>query len=515
VPIIEGTQPTPTHPTGTTTTSATFTPETGALLVALVAANGLSTAASTASLSDSLGGTWTLLKRVNVFSSVNGLGGTTEVWCRDSPGTSMTVTASGWGANAGNLTVRTLIGALPAALQVGATGASTTGAAVPPTAILTPTQSDSWIYGACLDYTTNASMVANAQSSLIDQFQDATNGDTWATFKGAAGTSALSSTTYGFTNANAAYNVAVAEILAAGSAASPVVSRLNWPGRVLSPIVRGRLAAFSQALGGAAVVAGTAEGGVSALGLAATGTAVHVGNLSGTGPLGLASSGTAKKVVAQSGVCCLGAGGTGAEKKVAPAAGSSTVGLAGSSTDKKVAVERGPATLGLAGTGVDKKLAVERGTTAAGLATSGTAAKKTAESGQATVGLAGVHSGTVPRQQSGASYLGLAGAATDRKVARPVGSSPLGLASSATETKRVPGAGRSTLGLTGRHTALPIFTPILVALDNTATGGGALAGAAAASSLDEGSGGQSGTVSGSSTAASLDDGSAVAAGLLG
>jgi hypothetical protein len=221
VTITEGTQPTPTHPTGTTTTSASFTPESGALLVALVAADGLSTAATTATVTDSLGGTWTLLKRVNAFSSVNAIGGTAEVWCRDSPGTSMTVTASGWASNAGDLTVRTLIGAKPAAQQPGATGASTTGATVPPTAILTPTQIGSRIYGAALDYTTNATLTANANTTSIDQFVDATNGDTWATFKASADTAALSSTTYGYTNANAAYNVAAVEILAATTAGSP------------------------------------------------------------------------------------------------------------------------------------------------------------------------------------------------------------------------------------------------------------------------------------------------------
>jgi hypothetical protein len=218
VAITEGTQPTPTHPTGTTTTTASFTPESGALLVALVAADGATTAATTASLSDSLSGSWTLLKRVNVASSVNNVGGTAEVWCRDSPGVSMTVTASGWASNGGNLTVRTLIGAKPAAQQPGATGASTTGASVPPTATLTPTQIGSRIYGACVDYTTNATLTANGNSTSIDQFNDATNGDTWATFKSSGDTASLTSTAYGYNDPGSSeFNVAAVEILAVDS----------------------------------------------------------------------------------------------------------------------------------------------------------------------------------------------------------------------------------------------------------------------------------------------------------
>lgn len=228
--ITEGTQPAPTQPTGTTTTTGAFTPEPGALLVALVAANGLSGIATTASVTDSLGGTWTLLKRTNAFNgSAPFLGGTAEVWCRDSPGTSMTVTASGWSANGGDLTVRTLIGALPAAQQTGAT-AGTGATGVAPTVTLTPTRIGSRVYGAALDYTTNASLVVNANTTSIDQFVDSTNGDTWATFKASADTSSLSSTTYGYTNANAEYNIAAVEILAAPVGSSQPSTAFH-PGR--------------------------------------------------------------------------------------------------------------------------------------------------------------------------------------------------------------------------------------------------------------------------------------------
>lgn len=218
-------QPVPVHSTTTAGTTALFSPQAGTLLVAMFAVDGATGTAASVVVTDSTLGSWTLLKRQNTTTA--GVGGTSEVWCRylsSAPG-AMTVTGT-WsvtGQPAGNITVRSLLGA--ASSQTGATG-GTGGGTVAPTATLTPTQLGSWVYGACVDYSTSASLTANANSTLIDQFQDATNGDTWATFKGAASTSSLTSTAYGFTNANAGYNVAAAEILAASATASqplPVV----------------------------------------------------------------------------------------------------------------------------------------------------------------------------------------------------------------------------------------------------------------------------------------------------
>ena len=224
-------QPIPTHPTTTTTTTASFSPQANTLLVALLAVDGATGTATSGILTDSLSGTWTLLKRQNTTTA--GVGGSAEVWCRylsSAPG-SMTAIAT-WtatGQPGGNLTVRCLLGA--ASTQTGATG-GTGGGTVAPTATLTPTQIGSWIYGAGLDYTTSASLTANANTTRIDQFQDATNGDTWSTFKAAASTSSLTSTAYGYTNASAGYNTAAVEILAAASAA------VTPPVRVIGQAVR-------------------------------------------------------------------------------------------------------------------------------------------------------------------------------------------------------------------------------------------------------------------------------------
>ena len=214
-----GNQPAAVHTSaGTPATTASFSPQAGTLLVAMIGVNGPSGSAITATISDSLAGSWTLLKRQNTASS---MGGTAEVWCRylsSAPG-SMTVTGSWTGADTGaNLVVRNLLGA--ASTQTGAT-AGNGGASVAPSASVTPTQIGSWIYGALLDWSAATVMTANANTTIIDQFNDSTNGDTYGGLKANAATVSLSPVTYGCTNANAAYNVAFAEILPAGATADP------------------------------------------------------------------------------------------------------------------------------------------------------------------------------------------------------------------------------------------------------------------------------------------------------
>jgi hypothetical protein len=215
-----GNQPVAVHSAVKTATTAAFVPASSTLLVALVAVDGAANLATTVALSDSAGGSWSLLKRQNSIAAST-LGGSSEVWCRwcaTSPG-SITVTAS-WSTNGqpgGNLVVRSLLGA--DSTQTGATG-GTGGGSVSPAASLTPTALGSWVYGAALDYSTNATLAANANSTSIDQFLDASNGDTWATFKGKVATASLVSTSYGFTNGAAAYNLAAAEILPAAAAAT-------------------------------------------------------------------------------------------------------------------------------------------------------------------------------------------------------------------------------------------------------------------------------------------------------
>lgn len=231
MPITEdtGNQPAAAHTSSATTvTTASFSPQAGTLLVAMIATDGDVTLTTTAAITDSLSGTWTLLKRQNTHASAT-LGGTAEVWCRylsTAPG-SMTVTGT-WtsGLNGGNLVVRSLLGA--SSTQPGVT-AGNGGLSIAPTATLTPSMVGSWVYGMIIDGASNVTLTANAQTTIIDQDADATVGDTWTAFKGVAAVTALSSTTYGFTDGNSSYNIAIAEILP--TASMGYVSSSRHPGR--------------------------------------------------------------------------------------------------------------------------------------------------------------------------------------------------------------------------------------------------------------------------------------------
>ena len=219
--ISEGTQPAAVQWTGawtTAQTTASFTPESGALLIALVAADGNSPGSTTAAITDSLSGTWTLLKRQNTVAT--GVGGTAEVWCRDSPGTSMTVSVTGSGSTAtgGQLVVRTLIGALAAASQNGATNGATLATGAVQVSVTAGT--GNMIYGAAFNFDTSTAMTALANTSVVSAFSDTTNGDCWEAFKSTGDTAGTA--TYGFST-SAHGMIAAVEIKAAAGVFEPNV----------------------------------------------------------------------------------------------------------------------------------------------------------------------------------------------------------------------------------------------------------------------------------------------------
>lgn len=221
--ITEGTQPAVKTWTGVWTTAqatASFTPEAGALLVALVAGDGDGNAGVvTGTVTDSLSGSWTLLKRQNANSST--IGGTCEVWCRDSPAAAMTVSVAASGAGAtfggGQLVVRTLIGALATASQNGATAGATTVAAAVQVSVAAGTGSK--VYGAAFNYDNATVMTVLANTTIVNAFSDATNVDTWEAFKSTADTAGTA--TYGYSTTHNAM-VAAVEIKASGGAATPI-----------------------------------------------------------------------------------------------------------------------------------------------------------------------------------------------------------------------------------------------------------------------------------------------------
>jgi len=227
VPITEGTQPAAKTWTGawtTAQTTASFTPESGALLVALVSGDGAGGATpTTASVTDSLSGTWTLLKRQNTTTGT--IGGTAEVWCRDSPGSSLTVSVTGSGApaNGGQLVVRTLIGAKAAASQTGATAGATLTAAAVQASVAAGTGGK--IYGAAFNFTNSTNMTPLANTTVVSAFSDTTNGDSWEAYKSSADTAGTA--TYGYSTADDGM-IAAAEILAAPAVPAVLPAR---PGR--------------------------------------------------------------------------------------------------------------------------------------------------------------------------------------------------------------------------------------------------------------------------------------------
>lgn len=210
----DASQPGPVQITGTSGSSGPFSPP-ACLLVAVVAVDGplTNTQQNSNVVSDSGTHTWVRKTRGNTFVS-SALSGSTEVWeCQlTSPPGSITVSTAWTGANGGELVVRVLKGA--AADQSTAATNTAGGTSIAPTVAVTPTQIGSHVYGAALDWTTNAVLTPNGNTTSIGQFADATDGDTWAAWSAAADTASLVSTTFGYTNANAAYNLAAAEILA-------------------------------------------------------------------------------------------------------------------------------------------------------------------------------------------------------------------------------------------------------------------------------------------------------------
>lgn len=191
-------------------TTASFTPQAGTLLVALLSGDGSATLTTTGALTDSTGGTWSLLRRNNAVS--NNVGGTAEVWCRylsAAPG-SMTVTATGSvnSLGGGQLTVRCLMGA--SSTQPGAVnGASLGNAAAVQASVAAGTGNA--VYGAALNWTDSTAMTVLGNTTAVTAFVDTVHGDNWAAFKSSAATAGTA--TYGYSSSKQG-QLAAAEILA-------------------------------------------------------------------------------------------------------------------------------------------------------------------------------------------------------------------------------------------------------------------------------------------------------------
>lgn len=420
----------------TTVVTPTFTPSDSSLLVALVGAgNGTGGAVSLGVVSDSLGGTWTRLGSEVVSGS-----GAAEIWARDiTTGAPMTVTFDPGGAVASGLDIicKWYGGAAPRTSQPGAT--ATNGGTTSYQTSITTTTAGSMVVGSYGRASDAQTVAANANTTLYGQVNGA-SGDTAATFGAMYATTVPGTIELGFANPAAGINrVTLVEIL-------PAV----------------------------APAAGTAEIGVAALGLTASGTAVHVGLSSGPATFGIATRGTAVRVASTAGSAAVAVAATGAARKVTAQAGSCAVGLGTRGTavrrqaqtgtaafgvtstglDRKVAPQGGPAPLGVTGTGWAVKVAVGRGPAALAIVTVGGSAKRAAAAGAAPLGVAASHSSAVvARPQTGACALGIAGYATARKVAPAAGRAAAAITTTGAAAKRSPTAGAAVVGAATRTAA--------------------------------------------------------------
>jgi hypothetical protein len=113
--------------------------------------------------------------------------------------------------------VKVLTGA--SSSQTGAT--AVTGGTVSPAASITTTVTGSRVYGAIVDWQTNATLVANTNTTIIGQTLDGGAPATYANLKAVSATGTPGAISIGCTNASSGFNLALAEILPFGASASP------------------------------------------------------------------------------------------------------------------------------------------------------------------------------------------------------------------------------------------------------------------------------------------------------
>jgi hypothetical protein len=230
----------------TTVTTALFTPVAGSLLVA-VACGGGGTAVQTVPVTDSLGSTWTLLKRANT----NNFAGETEIWVMDtgpSPA-SRTVTATITGSDGIGvaLCVKVLTGAKPAASCLG--GFTVVNSTTAYTISITTTTAGSLACAGLVDSTASGALTGpNGITTSWQSVSDTGAGHKYAAFRATSLTGTPGATVIGFTNTAANNQAIVAvEILAASAASSSAfVPRLGSriagtgpiPGGFMSPMRR-------------------------------------------------------------------------------------------------------------------------------------------------------------------------------------------------------------------------------------------------------------------------------------
>jgi hypothetical protein len=237
-------------------TTASFIPAANSLLVA-VACGGGGSAVQTLPVTDSLGSTWTLLKRANT----NNFAGVTEIWVMDagaSPSArAVTATLTGSDGAGVSLSVKVLTGAAPAASCLGGFTVINTTTAY--TISITTTTSGSLACAGLVDSTGSGALTVNGITTAWHSFSDTGNGHKYAEFRATALTGVPGATVIGFTNTPANNQAIVAvEILPAGVVENPAPQP---PGRLVLPwhLTLSLLAAQQQRWSTAEVVASSPD----------------------------------------------------------------------------------------------------------------------------------------------------------------------------------------------------------------------------------------------------------------
>lgn len=189
--------------------TGTFTPPDSRLLLAFAQGgnSGTSTTIS-AAITDSVGGVWQLLQRVQSFA----LGQTAEVWCRwiaTSPGAmTVTSTASSDGTvSGGALLVRNLIGTSDT--QPGYVTSAVMNPAAPIQLVMNCGFGNK-VYGVSNNWTDSTALTALANTTAITAVVDSFNADNWGTFKSSADTAG--NDTWGYSSSKQGL-IAAVEIL--------------------------------------------------------------------------------------------------------------------------------------------------------------------------------------------------------------------------------------------------------------------------------------------------------------
>lgn len=187
--------------------------------------------------------------------------------------------------------------------------------------------------------------------------------------------------------------------------------------------------------------------------------APQLADVVGDGSFGIAASVDVTKVAAVSALSSLGASALVATQKIAARSGLSTVGAATVATTKKVAPVPGLSTMGLASTVASRKVAPKTAQAFAGVAATVTGKKVSVDAALSALGVATTAIRVPATAVVARMAMGLASAATIKKVAADTALSTLGAAATVASRKVAPQTGRAALGLAQRASVVKVSTP--------------------------------------------------------